>query len=217
MSKPFVDLTPISVSNQDIEIQFRCSITTASNKYSADIDAGLDRAEREIKATSCRIDELDQDIDRLTSHADQTDNLVAVASGLLAGLVDVFWVGEFNFQRGKAWSNRTVNDFVMKTAKSQGYEGDRLDGAIKHLEKKFPVPNDNIWKGKNVGVSAKSHHLDDLAHHPTPIGLFFSILTQFTKKGYFQNSDGTFLPIALDEQGLELIGQTFQPRYSAAR
>ncbi|WP_028560536.1 hypothetical protein [Paenibacillus pinihumi] len=88
--------------------------------------------------------------------------------------------------RGKAWSNQITNDFVMKVVKAQGYEGNRLDGAIKFLEGKFHIPGDNIWKGKNVGISAKSHHLDDLAHHPTPIGLFFSILTQFTKTGYFR-------------------------------
>lgn len=173
---------------------------------SEQILAGLGQAESEIRAAQDRIDALDQDIDRLTNQADHIDNLVAVGSGLLAGLIDVLWVGQFNFERGKAWSNHAINDFVMKTAKSQGYKGERLQGAIQFLEEKFPVPSDSIWKGKDVGISAKSHHLDDLAHHPTPIGLFFSILTQFTKKGYFQNGEGTFLPISIDENGLELIG-----------
>ena len=132
--------------------------------------------------------------------------MVAVGSGILAGLVDSFWVGTFDFKRGKAWSNKKVNDFVMKVAKSKGYEGERLDRAIKFLEDKFKIPSDNIWSGKDLGISARSHHLDDLAHHPTPIGLFFSILTQFTKKGYFQNSSGQFLPITVDENGEGLIG-----------
>jgi hypothetical protein len=132
--------------------------------------------------------------------------MVAVGSGILAGLVDSFWVGAFDFKRGKAWSNKKANDFVMKVAKSKGYEGERLDGAIKFLEDKFKIPSDNIWSGKDLGISARSHHLDDLAHHPTPIGLFFSILTQFTKKGYFQNSSGQFLPITVDENGEGLIG-----------
>jgi len=159
-----------------------------------------------MMSTQEQADNLDQHIDRLTNHADRIDNLVAVGSGLLAGLIDVLWVGEFNFERGKAWSNHAINDVVMKIAKAQGYEGERLDGAIKFLEEKFPVPTDNIWKNQNANISAKSHHLDDLAHHPTPIGLLFSILTQFTKQGYFQNGEGTFLPIDIDENGLELIG-----------
>ncbi len=205
-----IDLPAIKVDHRDTEVQYSFSISHAAqrgaNDISAEIQTGLERVEREILAGHDQAALLDQEIDRLTNHADNVDNLVAVGSGLLAGLVDIFWVGEFDFQRGKAWSNRTVNDFVMKTAKAQGYTGDRLDGAIKHLEGKFPSPTDNIWKGKDIGVSAKSHHLDDLAHHPTPLGLFFSILTQFTKKGYFQNGDGSFLPISIDEKGLELIG-----------
>jgi hypothetical protein len=121
--------------------------------------------------------------------------MVAVGSGILTGIVDSLWVSEFKMERGKAWSNKLVNDCVMKAAKAKGYKGDRLDGAIKFLEDKFPIPSDNIWKGKDIGISTKSHHLDDLAHNPSLIGLFFSMLTQFTKTGYFQNSEGKILPI----------------------
>lgn len=141
--------------------------------------------------------------------------MVAVASGILSGIVDSLWVGEFKMERGKAWSNKSVNDFVMKVAKSKGYEGYRLEGAIKFLEDKFHVPSDNIWNGQDVDISAKSHHLDNLAHHPTPIGLFFSILTQFTKKGYFQNSEWQFLPITIDEKGEGLIGNNIPSKIFA--
>lgn len=154
-----------------------------------------------------QIDTLNQQIDTLTNHADGIDYIVAVGSGVLAGIIDSFWVGTFDFERGKAWSNRKVNTFVMKVAKSQGYEGDRLDGAIKFLEEKYKAPSDNIWKGQAEKISARSHHIDDLAHHPSPIGLLFSILTQFTKAGYFQNQDGTFIPIEIDENGEGLIGK----------
>ena len=41
-----------------------------------------------------------------------------------------------------------------------------------------------------------------MAHHPTPIGLFFSILTQFTKNAYFQDSHGEFLRIQITDDGL---------------
>lgn len=206
-----MNLPAIKVFDDAIEVDYEFSaipVEEASSGHATtdQILAGVRRAESEFQAQQERIDALDRSIGRVTNDADRIDNLVAVSSGLLAGLIDVFWVGEFNFERGKAWSNRTVNEFVMKVAKAQGYKGDRLDGAIKFLEDKFPVPNDSIWKGEEIGISAKSHHLDDLAHHPTPIGLFFSILAQFTKRGYFQNGEGTFLPIEIDEKGLELIG-----------
>lgn len=206
-----IDLPTLKVLDGDIEVEYEFSVSptcaVTARRATEQIKAGLNRAESAILANQDQIDVLNQEIDQLTNHADRTDNLVAVGSGLLAGLVDAFWVGEFEFERGKAWSNHTINDFVMKTAKAQGYEGDnRLKGAIKFLEDKFPVPSDSTWKGKKVGISPNSHHLDDLAHHPTPVGLFFSILTQFTKKGYFQNGEGTFLPISIDEKSLELIG-----------
>ena len=207
-----IDLPAFKVLNEHMEVEYdfylsQSEVEISQNSASQRIQAGLRVVENELRSTQDRVDTLNHEIDRLTSHADGIDNLVAVGSGLLAGLIDVFWVGEFDFARGKAWSNHTINDFVMKAAKAQGYEGERLDGAIKFLEEKFPVPSDNIWKGKDAGISAKSHHLDDLAHHPTPIGLFFSILTQFTKNGYFQNGKGTFLSFSIDEDGLELIGE----------
>lgn len=171
-------------------------------------DGNIGRIDSKLSDIQSRLDELNKDIDFLTNQADFLDYTVAVGSGVLAGIIDIFWVGRFNFEEGKAFSNRQVNEFVMETAKKQGYEGERLDGAIKFLEDKFKVPSDNVWKGEGVGISAKSHHLDDLAHHPTPLGLFFSILTQFTGKGYFQNREGSFIPISIGE-GSELIGHDF--------
>ena len=170
------------------------------------IETGLRGLKEREAGIQFELDTLNTKIDRLTNHADGVDYAVAVSSGVLASAVDSFWVGEFSFQRGKAWSNKTVNDFVMKIAKGQGYSGDRLDGAIKFLEDKFRLPSDNVWKGADIGVSARSHHLDDFAHHPSIIGLFFSILTQFTQEAYFSNKDGDFLPITLDEDGRKFIG-----------
>lgn len=211
--EPGIPLPVIKISDDDIEVEYCFSLTPAETSASELIQAGLDRVEHEFQAAQGRIDALDQEIDRLTNHADATDNMVAVGSGLLAGLIDIFWVGEFSLDRGEAWSSDTVKNFVMKTAKQKGYSGDQFSGAIKFLEEKFPVPQDNIWKGKGVAITPSSHHLDDFAHHPTPIGLFFSILTQFTKKGYFQNRHGDFLPISVDEKGLELIGHDIPSKF----
>lgn len=211
MNSTIIDLPTLRILDSDTHVEYDFSVSTSetsvSNSSNQDqINAGLERVEQEFEDVQAQVDTLNLDIDRLTNHSDRVDNLIAVGSGLLTGLIDALWVGEFDFKRGKAWSNQTVNEFVMKTAKANGYKGERLAGAIQFLEEKFPVPSDNVWKGKAVGISAISHHLDDLAHHPTPVGLFFSILTQFTKEGYFQNSEGNFFPIGIDEKGLELIG-----------
>ena len=34
-------------------------------------------------------------------------------------------IGEFDFKKGKAWSNKSVNKFVEKVAKSKGYTGNK--------------------------------------------------------------------------------------------
>lgn len=171
-----------------------------------EIDDGLRTVNSQLSAKQQKRDALNKEIDNLTNHADGFDYMVAVGSGLLAGLIDSFWVGSFDFEAGKAWSNKQVNNFVMKVAKGRGFEGNRLKDAIAFLEKEFKIFTDNIWKGQDLGISARSHHIDDMAHHPSPIGLFFSILTQFTKHGYFQNNQGEFLSITTDENGGELIG-----------
>lgn len=194
----------------EVELELEGVVTGNNVDYidlrERDITEGINEVNGILSSNSKRLDELNMEIERLTNSSDGIDYMVAVGSGILAGIVDSLWVGEFKMERGKAWSNKSVNDFVMKVAKIKGYEGERLDEAIRSLEKGFLIPSDNIWKGQNVGISAKSHHLDDLAHHPTPLGLFFSILTQFTKDGYFQNSGGEFYTITIDENGGALIG-----------
>jgi hypothetical protein len=201
------------VKKDDLEVEYEIlPIIDDSDARKQTVAEGLNGVNMRLDTNQSKIDELNKEIDQLTNHADGIDYMVAVGSGVLAGIIDSFWVGKFDFQQGKAWSNKSVNDFVMKAAKSKGYTDKRLDGAIKKLEDKFKIPSDNIWKGKDLGISARSHHLDDLAHHPTPVGLFFSILTQFTKKGYFQNSGGKFLPIAVDENG-GLIGNDLRWKF----
>ncbi|WP_035166727.1 hypothetical protein [Caloramator sp. ALD01] len=193
------NLSGLKIVNDDIDVQFELIPIVEDDKS----DIGYSNLKRNIKQNINQLEEnialndewllkLDKEIDRLTNHADGMDYIIAVASGLIAGIIDSFWVGEFNFDRGKAWGNKSVNDFVMKIAKSKGYNGDRLDGAIKFLEDNYKIPSDNIWKDKGLGISARSHHIDDLSHHPTILGLFFSLLTQFTCKAYFQNSAGVF-------------------------
>ena len=137
-----------------------------------------------------KIDTLNIEIERLTNHADGFDYAIAVGAGVLCGLIDSFVVGEFNFERGKANSNKQVNQFIMKFAKLNGFEGDRLNKAIEFLEGKFPVGQDNIWKGADIGVSATNHHLADFAHHPTLLGLAASIAVQFFRMGIFVNKNG---------------------------
>ena len=165
----------------------------------------LSDIEKRLEIIGARVDELNVDIDRLTNHADGLDYTIAVASGIMTGLIDSFFVGEFDFKSAKDKSNKAINDFIMKFAKSKGYSGDRLNGAISFLEEKYKVVQDNAWSGKGIGVSASSHHLDDLAHHPTLLGLFASILVEFFRVGFFLNKDGEIHFTLLETDPKDLI------------
>lgn len=166
--------------------------------------ANIDAMDAELQS---KIDALNTKIDRLTNHADGFDYTIAVASGILCGLIDSFVIGEFDFERGKANSNRQVNGFITKFAKLNGYKGERLNGAIDFLEKKFPVAQDNIWSGANIGVSAKNHHLADFAHHPTLLGLVAAVIVQFFRCGIFVDKAGEwhFVPVQTDPKELMKI------------
>lgn len=156
-----------------------------------------------------KIDELNSEIDKLTNHADGIDYIIAVASGVICGFVDVLFVSDLSFEKANEWGDSKVNDFVLKIAKKQGYEGGDLSDAVRFLENKFPIAAD---KATNAFGGGLQHHLRDFSHHPTPIGLFFSLLTQFTKCVYGTNTAGFFQVYKLKPEDLVLIGRNLHEK-----
>lgn len=152
-----------------------------------------------------KIDELNNEIDKLTNHADNLDYLLAVASGIFTGLIDIFFVGDLDMGTAKVKMNKRVNQFIEAYARSKGYKKEGLKGAIKFLEDHYQIPQDNVWKGKNIKIGTKTHHLDDLAHHPTIVGLVAAVLVQFFRCGIFVNRDGEWHIIMVDTSPEELI------------
>lgn len=135
------------------------------------------------------------------------DYILSASSGALCGIIDVFLVGKpgespLGDITDKWFANRTI-DF----AKICGYTGDKnsLSSAIKFLEKKFKIPYDQSVGGgifrELIDLTPSNHHFKSLGHNPTLLGLFFSILNQFTNTSDFvsngelislNNSDGKF-------------------------
>lgn len=148
--------------------------------------------------------DLDNQIKILSSQADKLDYLVSIASGLLCGGLDIFWTGSFNLEEGRAWADNEVNGFVKNTAKMLGCKDDDLKSAVRFLEKKFPIPSDGNTPDFGGGLQ---HHLRDFAHHPTFVGLAFSLLTQFTYKAYGTDVHGNFLIVEISEAGKTFIGK----------
>ena len=195
MQKPsnatFKYLMPES-ENDDFQVEYDI-IPLDDNVFLDNRQANIAKKIAEIDNRSAeldsKIDSLNTEIERLTNHADKFDYAIAVGAGVLCGLIDSFFVGEFDFKKAKAQSDRQVNEFITRFAKMNGYKGERLDGAIDFLEKKFPVDQDSFLPD---GVSRRNHHLADFAHHPTLLGLGAAIAVQFFRIGIFVNKGGVW-------------------------
>lgn len=85
-----------------------------------------------------------------------------------------------------------------------GCESDDLKKCVKFLEKKFHIPADGNAPDFGGGLQ---HHLRDFAHHPTIVGLMFSLLTQFTYKSYGIDAAGNFIFVDVPEKSRVFIGE----------
>ena len=147
--------------------------------------------------------DLDTKLEALSNNAGNLDYLVSIASGLLCGTLDILWVGDFSLEAGREYASDTVDNFVKKTAKMLECKEDDIKSCVKFLEKKFPIPSDGNTPEFGGGLQ---HHLRDFAHHPTIVGLVFSLLTQFTYKSYGTDVSGNFLIVDVPEASRIFIG-----------
>lgn len=182
-----------------------------SNKIKCDDDLQLEfiaekwdteADEKGIYKDLLRVEEKLLGTENLTNHADKLDYTIAVGSGILCGMIDVFFVGEFSLDRGKEWGNKKVNSFVTKIAKMTGCKDCDLPKSIKHLEQ-FGLSSDSVTPKFGGGLQ---HHLRDFAHHPTIVGLCFSLLSQFTETAYGTSTEGTFKIERIEDK--TFIGKT---------
>ena len=148
--------------------------------------------------------DLNSQIELLSCQADNLDYIVAIASGMACGLLDILWVGEFDLQSGRSIASDKVDSFVKKTAEMlERKKFDDVKSAVKALEKRFPIPSDGNTPNFGGGLQ---HHIRDFAHHPTIVGLAFSLLTQFTEKSYGTDVNGVFLVVDVPKKSKPFIG-----------
>lgn len=158
----------------------------------------------------------DKDIKPYFYHdkCDKYDYLIAVGCGAIAGIVDVFLVGSPADSKLQGWTDAQVDKTVMTFAKTCGWsprEGKEksVSSAIGFLEKQFSVNYDQRHSGDVGGLftmSAKNHHMKSLAHSPDIIGLFFSVLNQFTSTSSFLHNGQL---ITIQTETYELQGHDF--------
>ena len=145
---------------------------------------------------------------------DKYDYLAAVACGAIGGMVDIFFVGMPGESKLGDWTDQQVDNVVKSFAKKMGWKPntqntDNAKSAIGFLERKFKVNYDQR-KPSDVGnvfnIAPGTHHMMSLAHSPDIVGLFFSILNQFTSTSSFI-VDGQL--ITVKSETFELQGGNF--------
>lgn len=145
---------------------------------------------------------------------DKYDYLIAVACGAVGGMVDIFLVGAPGDSVLGKWTDAQVDNAVKGFAKISGWnpkpdKADSVASAIGFLEKKFKVNYDQRHSAdvNNLfNMSTKNHHMMSLAHSPDVIGLFFSILNQFTSTATFV-ANGQL--VTINTETFELQGGSF--------
>lgn len=150
---------------------------------------------------------------------DKYDYLIAVACGAIGGMVDIFLVGSAGESVLGKWTDAQVDNAVKKFAKLSGWspkdqKTDSVASAIGFLEKKFKVNYDQRHStdvNNLFAMSTKTHHMMSLAHSPDIVGLFFSILNQFTSTASFV-SNGQLITInteTFEVQGSNFVSKVF--------
>lgn len=160
----------------------------------------------DIDALNNALHRVNSELERYTNKADKSDYAFAVFGGILAGAMDALFVGETTItDYDIKLSHKQVNKFIQEFARTRGFDREHLKDFIRDLEEKFRVSQDNVWSGKNISISPKNHHLADLAHHPTPLGLASAIVVQFLRIGTFVNKNGEWHFILVDTSREDII------------
>lgn len=197
-------------------IMLEISISDNLYGFNSTILSALNDAENELAS----IEETITSIDELKPSCDKLDYILAACSGSFCGIIDIFLVGKpgespIGRITDKWFTNRT-KDF----AKLCGWKSNAdVSSAIKYLEKKFKIPYDQTGTGdiaKGIlNLTPKNHHFKSLAHNPTLLGLFFSILDQFNNTSHFI-SEGNMITIDNANGEFKLRGKNIPAKFICA-
>lgn len=214
----------------EFEIMPLVDVENINDERQRRIAEGTAEIDEQLSAVQDKIAKLNEDIDRLTNHADGADYIIAVVSGIITGMLDAVIVGEWNFAEAKKDTYKEINSKVIDFAKKQpSYipycsttlenakkippkavnprrkpkDPDRLETAIEFLEFQFHLPGDGAYSSGKYGIDGNTHRLDDLCHHPTIVGLVCCVIVQFTGHTKYVNKYGESIniPISVNEYG----------------
>ena len=182
--------------------------------FATSIDDALAQAEAELLVLNETLDSLKE----LKPNCDKLDYVLAASSGALCGVIDIFLVGKPGESPIGEITDKWYADRIKGFADKLGwkYQGNDpqdsqkvMASAIRFLGKKFGVPYDQTGlgdAGKAVfDLDPSNHHFKSLAHNPSLLGLFFSILDQFSNTSHFV-SNGQLISLQQAKDGWKLKG-----------
>ena len=179
--------------------------------FSSSISSALSEAEKDLQALEERLSESSETLKKLTSECDKTDYILAASCGAICGVMDIFLVDKPKDSQSGEITDKWFADRTTYFAKMCGFNGDESSptSAIRFLEKKFKIPYDQSvgrMESKEIfNITPNNHHFKSLGHNPTLLGLFFSILDQFSNTSSFI-SGGELLILKNSESKFELQG-----------
>lgn len=182
-------MVPTDKKQMDVIINAELEIGESRFDYTSSIEDALEHAHTELYELQESIDSLND----LKPQCDRIDYTLAASSGALCGLIDIFLVGAPGESLLGAITDKWFTNRVRDFAKMCGWKGGNDKSAIGFLERKFRVPYDQRGAGDAgrtiADMNPSNHHFKSLAHNPSLLGLFFSILDQFSNSSHFIGAD----------------------------
>lgn len=165
-----------------------------------------------------------EDYSMKIANCDKYDYLIASFCGVAAGFIDSFFVGMPTESKLGNWTDAKVDSLVESFAEgvwsadikngAKFKKPTGIEGAIGYLERRYGINYDARYTSdlhisdNTFNMNTRNHHLKSLGHCPDLIGLFFSVLDQFTGMNSFI-SDGRILRVQPKGDSFQLMGGNF--------
>lgn len=183
-------------------------------EFTSSIESALAYAEDEIY----NLDETINSIKGLKPECDKLDYIIAAGSGALCGIIDIFLIGKPGESPIGDLTDKWFENRTKSFAKLCGWPDPQKpkESFMEFLENKFKVPYDQTGTGgaaKEIfGLNPSNHHFKSLGHNPTLLGLFFSILDQFTNSSHFV-TNGQLISLEKADDSFELKGNNIPAKF----
>lgn len=182
-------ITSLKTVNDDFQIEYEVllpiDISTLTDPSRREIALELQDINFQIDLCKEEIAKLSVEIDKFTNHADGLDYAVAVASGVLTGIIDSIFVGEIDIKTSTKEAESKVAEKVKQKAlkekqeeavnkavegakkKGKNLSKDEIENIKNRVKEKFySDPNNLAETGKDPVIRRAIKYLEE--KHPTP-------------------------------------------------